>query len=161
MDIVARASVMFLVVYVVLRLMGKRELGQMAPFELVTLIVTGDLIQQGVTHQDFSLTGATLAIVTFATWSLIMSALSHRFPKARAVLQSPPLVLVRDGQFLGANMDKEGIDKDEFGAQLRLAGIASLDQVAWAILEPEGKISFIRKDDAPTDPRVGEDAQVA
>ncbi|VWX54491.1 DUF421 domain-containing protein [Novosphingobium sp. 9U] len=161
MDIVVRASVMFIIVYVVLRLMGKRELGQLAPFELVTLIVTGDLIQQGVTHQDFSLTGATLAIVTFAAWSLTMSALAHRFPKVRGVLESPPLVLVRDGRFLGANMDKEGIDQDEFGAQLRLAGIASLDQVAWAILEPEGKISFIRKDDAPTDPRTDDDSGVA
>lgn len=161
MDIVARASVMFIIVYVLLRLMGKRELGQMAPFELVTLIVTGDLIQQGVTHQDFSLTGATLAICTFAGWSLIMGIITHRFPRARQVLQSQPLVLVRDGRFVGRNLDKERIDHDEFGAQLRLAGIASLDQVAWAILEPEGKISFIRKDDAAPDPRTGDDAAVA
>lgn len=157
MDIVARASVMFVIVYGLLRLMGKRELGQMAPFELVTLIVTGDLIQQGVTHQDFSLTGATLAICTFAGWSLIMSTLSQRFPKARTLLRSSPLVLMREGRFIEDNMERERIDHDEFGAQLRLAGIASLDQVAWAILEPEGKISFIRKDDAAPDPRADQD----
>lgn len=161
MDIVARAAVMFFIVYGLLRLMGKRELGQLAPFELVTLIVTGDLIQQGVTHQDFSLTGATLAIFTFAGCSLIMSTISHRFPKGRGTLESQPLVLVRDGRFLNDNLDKERIDHDEFGSQLRLAGIGSLDQVAWAILEPEGKISFIRKDDAPTDPRAGDDASPA
>jgi uncharacterized membrane protein YcaP (DUF421 family) len=161
MDIVARASVMFVMVYGLLRLMGKRELGQMSPFELVTLIVMGDLIQQGVTHQDFSLTGATLAICTFAAWSLAMSVISHRFPKARGILRSGPVVLVQDGRFITKNLDRERIDHDEFGTQLRLAGIASLDQVAWAILEPEGKISFIRKDDASPDPRANEDTATA
>lgn len=161
MDIVIRAAVMFAIVYGLLRLMGKRELGQMSPFEFVTLIVMGDLIQQGVTHQDFSLTGATLAICTFAACSLAMSVLSHRFPKARDVLRSGPVVLVRDGAFIGRNLDRERVDHDEFATQLRLAGIATVDQVAWAILEPEGKISFIRKDDAPTDPRAGEDTAAA
>lgn len=161
MDIVVRASIMFVVIYGLLRLMGKRELGQMSPFEFVTLIVMGDLIQQGVTHQDFSLTGATLAICTFAAWSLAMSVISHRFPGARNVLHSPPAVLMRDGQFIERAMNRERIDHDEFATQLRLAGIASVDQVAWAILEPEGKISFIRKDDAAIDPRANEDVTAA
>jgi uncharacterized membrane protein YcaP (DUF421 family) len=160
MEIVLRASAMFLVLYGLLRLMGKRELGQMAPFELVTLIVMGDLIQQGVTHQDFSLTGAVLAILTFAAWSLGFNALSHRFPRARRALEGEPVVLLRGGRLIDRNLNREGIDRDEFGAEMRLAGIASLDQVAWAILEPEGKISFIRKDDGDIDPRAG-DAEAA
>ena len=73
----------------------------------------------------------------------------------------PPLVLMRDGRFIDGNLDRERIDQDEFGSQLRLAGIASPDQVAWAILEPEGKISFIRKDDKDVDPRANDDAQTA
>ena len=150
MEIVLRASAMFLAVYGLLRLMGKRELGQLAPFELVTLIVMGDLIQQGVTHQDFSLTGATLAILTFAAWSLLFNLLSHHFPRARSALEGEPVVLVRDGRPIGRNLDRERIDGDELAAEMRLAGIAALDQIAWAILEPEGKISFIRRDgDAP------------
>jgi uncharacterized membrane protein YcaP (DUF421 family) len=146
MEIVLRASVMFLVVYGLLRLMGKRELGQMAPFELVSLIVMGDLIQQGVTHQDFSLTGATLAIFTFAGWSLAFKALSHYYPRVRHTLEGEPVVLVHHGEPIRRNLDRERIDPDELGAEMRLAGIASLDQIAWAILEPEGKISFIRSD---------------
>lgn len=156
MEIVLRASVMFLVIYGLLRLMGKRELGQLAPFELVTLIVMGDLIQQGVTHQDFSLTGAILAIFTFAAWSLMFNRLAHAYPRARRALEGEPVVLVRDGALIGRNLDSERIDQDELGAEMRLAGIASLDRIAWAILEPEGKISFIRKDDADPDPRVGD-----
>lgn len=146
MEIVLRASVMFLVVYGLLRLMGKRELGQMAPFELVSLIVMGDLIQQGVTHQDFSLTGATLAIFTFAGWSLFCKALSYYYPRVRHALEGEPVVLVRHGKPIRRNLDRERIDPDELGVEMRLAGIASLDQIAWAILEPEGKISFIRGD---------------
>ena len=145
MEIVLRASAMFLVVYGLLRLMGKRELGQLAPFELVTLIVMGDLIQQGVTHQDFSLTGATLAILTFAAWSLLFNLFSHHLPRARRVLEGEPVVLVRDGRAVERNLERERIDRDELGSEMRLAGIGNLDQIAWAILEPEGKISFIRR----------------
>ena len=72
MDIVLRATAMFAILFLLLRLLGKRELGQMTPFEFVVLVVMGDLIQQGVTHNDFSLTGATLAIVTFAFWGLVL-----------------------------------------------------------------------------------------
>ncbi|MEJ5975183.1 YetF domain-containing protein [Novosphingobium sp. PS1R-30] len=161
MEIVLRASVMFLVVYGLLRLMGKRELGQLAPFELVTLIVMGDLIQQGVTHQDFSATGATLAIFTFAAWSLAFNALSHRSGRVRRVLEGAPVVLMQDGAMIERNLNREGIDKDEFAAEMRLAGIARPDQVAWAILEPQGRISFIRKDDGDPDPRGGEETSAA
>jgi len=159
MEIVLRASLMFLVIFGLLRVMGKRELGQLAPFELVTLIVMGDLIQQGVTHQDFSLTGATLAILTFAFWSLLFNGLSHISPRLRRALESEPVVLVRNGALIERNLDRERIDRDELGAEMRLAGIASLDRIAWAILEPEGKISFIRNDGGEPDPRVTDDKQ--
>ena len=79
MDIVLRATVMFAILFLLLRLLGKRELGQMTPFEFVVLVVMGDLIQQGVTHNDFSLTGATLAIVTFAFWGLVLSWVTFCF----------------------------------------------------------------------------------
>jgi uncharacterized membrane protein YcaP (DUF421 family) len=161
MEIVLRASAMFLVIYGLLRLMGKRELGQLSPFELVTLIVMGDLIQQGVTHQDFSLTGATLAILTFAAWSLLFNVLSHRLPTVRRALEGEPVVLVRDGELFHRNLDRERVDQDELSSEMRLAGIARLEQIAWAILEPEGKISFIRRDGAEIDPRADEDSSVA
>ena len=73
MDIVLRATVIFLALYVLVRLMGKRELGQMTPFELIVLVVIGDLIQQGVTQNDFSLTGAIIAVSTIAFWALVIS----------------------------------------------------------------------------------------
>jgi uncharacterized membrane protein YcaP (DUF421 family) len=151
MDIVLRASVMFLVVYGLLRLLGKRELAQISPFELVVLVVLGDLIQQGITHNDFSLSGATLAIATFGFWSLVLSWVTYRWRAAERALEGTPTVLVREGELLEANMKRDRLTRSELEAEMRLAGIARLDQVRWAILEPEGKISFIGRGADPGD----------
>lgn len=150
MEIVVRASVMFAVLYLLLRLLGKRELGQMTPFELVTLVVLGDLIQQGVTQTDYSLTGATLAIATFAFWGVVLSWVSYLFPRAERVLEGEALVLVRNGEPIEKNMRRDRITRRELESEMRLAGISSLQDVAWAMIEPNGKMSFIPhdKDDA-------------
>lgn len=146
MDIVARAAVMFVVLYVLLRIMGKRELGQLTPFELVVMIVLGDLIQQGVTHNDFSLTGAILAVTTFAFLAIAMSWVTYLFPKAEKLLDGQPRIVIRDGILLKDNLRRDRITQSEVESEMRLAGIGNMDQVAWAILEPQGKISFIKKD---------------
>jgi uncharacterized membrane protein YcaP (DUF421 family) len=151
MDIVIRASVMFAVLFGLLRLMGKRELGQMTPFELVMLVVLGDLIQQGVTHNDFSLTGATLAIGTFAFWAVVLGWVVYKWPRAQKWIEGEPRVLIRDGKLIEANLRRDRLTRREIESEMRLAGIATMRDVAWAILEPEGRISFIGKDkDADT-----------
>ena len=149
MDIVLRATAMFAFLYILIRLLGKRELGQMTPFELVLLIVMGDLIQQGVTHNDFSLTGGLLAISTFAFWALVLSWTTYLFPKAKDLLDGTPRVIVRDGELIEENMRRDRLTRDEVLSEMRLAGIGRLSEVAWAILEPQGKISFIAMDDGP------------
>ena len=146
MDIVARATVMFFVLYVLLRIMGKRELGQMTPFELVVMIVLGDLIQQGVTHNDFSLTGAILAVSTFAFLAVIMSWITYLSPRAEKLLDGEPRVVIRDGQLIKENLRRDRMTQSEVESEMRIAGIAKMDEVAWGILEPQGKISFIKKD---------------
>lgn len=143
MDIVLRASAMFAVVLLLLRLLGKRELAEMAPFEIIVLVVIGDLIQQGVTHNDFSITGATLAIGTFAFWSLVFNWITYRFPRAERVLDGEPSVLVQKGALIEGNMRRNRITRAELFSEMRLAGIPHLKGVAWAILEPNGKVSFI------------------
>ncbi|MDC7808745.1 DUF421 domain-containing protein [Sphingomonas koreensis] len=146
MDIVLRATVMFAFLFGLLRLMGKRELGQMTSFELVTLVVLGDLIQQAITHNDFSLTGAVLAVSTFAFWGTVLGWVSYRWPRAERWIEGAPRVLVRDGKVIETNMKRDRLTRRELESEMRIAGIARLDDVAWAILEPEGKISFIRRD---------------
>ena len=147
MDIVLRATAMFAIVFVLLRLLGKRELGQMTPFEVVLLVVIGDLIQQGVTHNDFSLTGATLAIGTFAFWGVVLGWLVYLFPRLKGPLEGNPRIIVRHGELLEQNLRRDRMTRAEVESEMRLAGIARLADVDWAIIEPQGKISFIKRDD--------------
>ncbi|MBC2776621.1 DUF421 domain-containing protein [Parasphingopyxis marina] len=146
MDIVIRATIMFIVLYALLRLLGKRELSQLTPFELVVIVVMGDLVQQGVTHNDFSLTGSALAIFTFAFWAVLLSWIIFLFPRARKILEGEPRIIVQDGCLLEDSLKRDRLTRAEVESEMRLAGIASIDKVAWAVLEPQGKISFIEQD---------------
>jgi uncharacterized membrane protein YcaP (DUF421 family) len=147
MDIVLRATAMFAILYLLIRLLGKRELTQLTPFEMVVIVVMGDLIQQGVTHNDFSVTGAALAIATFAFWGLVLSWVTYLSPWAEKVLDGRPRVIIMEGELLTDNLRRDRLTRSEIESEMRLAGIASMNDVAWAFLEPQGKISFIRKSD--------------
>jgi len=146
MEIVLRATVMFFVLFLLIRIMGKRELSQMTPFELIVLIVFGDLIQQGVTHNDFSLVGATLAIATMAFWALAISWLVYWHPNLETFLDGEPRVIVKQGRIVPENLRRDRLTRAEILSEMRLAGIAHLEDVDWAILEPRGKMSFIKRD---------------
>lgn len=150
MEIVLRATAMFAVVYLLVRLLGKRELGQMTPFEFIVMVVVGDLIQQGVTQNDFSLTGATLAISTFAFWGVVLSWMSYLSPTAERLLEGEPRVIIRHGELLHKSTRRDRLTRTEIESEMRLAGIASMADVAWAVLEPNGKISFIQRSDDAT-----------
>jgi uncharacterized membrane protein YcaP (DUF421 family) len=142
-DIVLRATVVFFFILVLVRVMGRRELSKMEPFDLIVLIVIGDLVQQGVTQQDYSVTGAVLAVGTIAVLAVFMSWLSFRFARVRPVLDGRPVVLVEKGSPIADNLRRERITLDELSAQARLSGVASLEEVQWAVLETGGQISFI------------------
>ncbi|MGH2428854.1 MAG: DUF421 domain-containing protein [Candidatus Limnocylindria bacterium] len=160
MDIVIRATVIFFALYILVRLMGKRELAQMTPFELIVLIVFGDLIQQGVTHNDFSLSGAILAVSTMGFWALALSWLSFHSRRAESLLDGEPRVIVRDGQVVSENLQRDRLTHAEILSEMRLAGIGQLNDVAWAILEPRGKMSFIKRGGGETQHDVDDTAAV-
>jgi uncharacterized membrane protein YcaP (DUF421 family) len=148
MDVVIRATVIFFALYLLVRLLGKRELAQLTPFELIVLVVTGDLIQQGVTHNDFSLTGAILAVATFAFWASVLSWVTYLSRRAERVLDGEPRVIVRDGRILRENLWHDRLTEAEIQSEMRLAGIAHVREVAWGILERTGKMSFIKREGA-------------
>jgi uncharacterized membrane protein YcaP (DUF421 family) len=145
MDIVLRSFVIFALIFVLMRVVGRRELSSLEPFDLVVLVVIGDLVQQGVTQDDYSVTGAALAVGTFALLAVLLSWLSFRFARLRPVLDGRPIVLLEDGKPLDTNLRRERITLDELAAQARLQQIESLDDVRWAVLETSGAISFIEK----------------
>jgi uncharacterized membrane protein YcaP (DUF421 family) len=145
MDIVVRALVAFVFVFLLTRLIGRRELSSMQPFDLMLLIVVGDLIQQGVTQNDLSITGLFLAVGVFGVMTLSASYLSFRFRRIRPLLEPEPLILIEDGKTIDRNLRKERITPDELAAEARLQQIVSFDEVRWAVLESGGRISFIPK----------------
>ena len=143
MDIVVRAFFAFLFVFLITRLIGRRELSSLQPFDLILLVVVGDLIQQGVTQSDMSFTGAVLATGVFALMVLTVSYLGFRFRQVRPLLDPQPLIVVQDGEVIERNLRKERMTVGELLAEARLQRIASLEGVKWAVLESNGRVSFI------------------
>ena len=145
MDIVIRAVVMFLFVWLVTRAVGRRELSTLEPFDLILLVVIGDLIQQGVTQNDFSVTGGMLAVGAFGVMTVLFSWLAFRFPRVQPILEGDPVILVERGKTIDRNLRLNRITLEELAAQARLNQIAYLADIEWAVLETSGNISFIPK----------------
>jgi uncharacterized membrane protein YcaP (DUF421 family) len=145
MDIVIRAAVIFVFVYLLTRMLGRRELSSLEPFDLILLVLIGDLVQQGVTQSDYSVTGALLAISTIALLTVLVSWTSFRFSRLRPILAGEPIVLIEDGEVIERNLKRQRLTREEIEAEARLEQIDSLEEVRWAILETNGRISFVEK----------------
>ena len=143
MDLVVRAVIVFFAIFFVTRVVGRRELSTMEPFDLILLIVTGDLVQQGVTQSDYSLTGALTVMATIALLTVALSYVSFKSPRLRPMLEGEPLVLVQDGEVIERNLRRERITIDELLAGARQQQIARLGDVRFAVLETNGAISYI------------------
>ncbi len=145
MDLVLRTIVVFVFLLVLVRVIGRRELSTLEPFDLILLIVVGDALQQGLTQDDYSLTGALLVVGTFAVLQVGVSWLSYRFPRTRPLLQGEPIIVVQDGQVIDRNLKRERLTAEEIAEAARREQIGSLSDVQWAVLETSGQISFITK----------------
>lgn len=145
MDIVLRAAVAFAFIFFLCRIVGRRELSSLEPFDLIMLIVLGDLVQQGVTQSDYSVTGLVLAAGTIALMQVAVSYLNFRFRRLRPILEGEPMVLVEDGRVLERNLARERMTRHDLLEQARQSQIGSLDDIRLAVLETSGQISFIPK----------------
>jgi uncharacterized membrane protein YcaP (DUF421 family) len=148
MDIVLRGVFVFVFLYVLMWMIGRRELSSLEPFDLILLIVLGDAVQQGLTQDDYSLTGAFLAIGTIAIMQVTVSYANFRFPKLRPVLDGEPIVVVQDGKPIEKNLKRERVTIEDLAAAARQQNIAKIEDVQWAVMETSGAISFIKKSDA-------------
>jgi len=142
-DLVLRSAFAFLLILLITRAVGRRELSSMEPFDLILLVVIGDLVQQGVTQSDYSLTGATTVLVTMAVLVVATAWLSFRFARLRPLLEGEPTLLIADGEILARNLRRERMTVGEIRAEARLQSIGSLKDIRYAVLETNGKISFI------------------
>ncbi len=143
MEIVARASVTFLLLFLLTRGIRKRALSQMSPFEMILLVTVGDIVQQGVTQEDFSLTGSMLAVSTFGFWITVLTWASWRSRRLRTVLDGVPIVLVHDGRVIEQALRLEQMPVEELMEAARQQGIDDLARIRLAVLEVSGKISII------------------
>lgn len=147
MDLVIRATVVFFFIFLVTRVVGRRELSDLEPFDFILLVVLGDLVQQGITQSDQSVTGTLTVISTIALLSVAVSWISFRSPRARLITEGEPIVLVQDGQLIERNLRRERITLGDIQEEARQAQITSIADIQWAILENDGKISCIPRRD--------------
>jgi uncharacterized membrane protein YcaP (DUF421 family) len=144
-DLVLRTFVVISLVFVLTRIVGRRELSSLEPFDLILLVVVGDLIQQGITQSDDSVTGATIVLATVALMTVGLSYLSFRIPRLRPLLEGEPIVLVIDGEPIEQNLRRERISIDDVLEEARQQQLDSLESVRFAVLETSGRISFLVK----------------
>jgi uncharacterized membrane protein YcaP (DUF421 family) len=145
MDLVIRAAVGFLFVFFLTRIVGRRELSSLEPFDLIMLVMIGDLVQQGITQNDFSVTGMLLVGSTVALLTVAVSYTTFRFPRLRPLLEGEPVIVLQDGKAIDRNLRRNRITHEELAAAARQQQFGSLDDIRWAVLETSGQISFIPK----------------
>jgi uncharacterized membrane protein YcaP (DUF421 family) len=143
MDLVIRATVVFFFIFLVTRVAGRRELSTLEPFDVILLVVLGDLVQQGITQSDQSVTGTLIVISTITLLSVAVSWMSFRSRKVRLATEGEPLILVQDGQIIERNLRRERLTRGDLEEAARGQQVGSLADIRWAILEKEGSISII------------------
>lgn len=145
MDLAIRAVVLYVFVVFVLRAVGRRELASLTTVDFVLLIIMGDAIQQGLTQDDYSVTGAVIVVSTFAVMQVGSAYLGYRSRRFREVVEGRPMVLIENGELVDVNLRRQRLTRDDLAEEMRLQQIASFADVRWAILEANGRISFIEQ----------------
>ena len=145
MDLVLRCLVLFPLALLLTRVVTRREIGSLEPFDLVLLVVLGDMLQQGITENDQSVTGAAIVVVSLALLSVLSAFLTYRLRPLRRALEGEPVILIADGDLVHRNLQRERITLEELSAQARLVQIRDLGEVGWAVLETNGRISFLTR----------------
>lgn len=146
MEIVVRAAIVFFALWAITRVVGRSTLGELSSFELILFITMGDLVQQGITGQDSSVTGAVLAVGTMASLTIVLAWLNARSRRLHALVTGRPVVIVTRGVTDRGALRRERLAYDDLLGAARQQGIGDLDTVRLAVLEPNGKISFFAGD---------------
>jgi uncharacterized membrane protein YcaP (DUF421 family) len=146
LEIVARTALVYIALLAALRIAGKRELGQMTPFDLVVVLLISEAAQNAMIGGDSSVTGGLIAVGVLMGGNYAVAAATDRVPRLRELLESEPTVLVRDGRLLNDAMLAEGLNEEEIMTAVRAHGLEELESVRLAVLEPDGSISVIARD---------------
>jgi uncharacterized membrane protein YcaP (DUF421 family) len=143
-ELVIRATVIYWFLWLVVRGTGKRSLAEISPLDLLIIVVLGDFVQQGVTGEDMSVTGALIVVSTFVLWMLIGDFFSRRSRTVEKVLEGEAVIVVRDGEPQKERLRMERLTVEELCSAAREHGFLDLADVKVGVLEADGKFSFIR-----------------
>ena len=144
-EIILRTAVVYVVVLFLLRVAGKRELGQMSPVDLVVILVIANAVQNAMTGGDNSLIGGVIAATTLVAVNTVFSRVGHRVPYLQHLFESEPTPLVLRGKPIKRNLERENVDEGELMMAAREHGIDEIAGVEAAYLERDGSISIIPK----------------
>lgn len=145
MELVIRATVVFWFLWLVVRGTGKRSLAELTPLDLILVVIIGDIAQQGVNQEDMSLTGTMISVSVFVAWTLAADALSRRSASSARVLAGEPVIIVRDGKPLEDRLERERLTLNDLKEAARMQGIGDLAEIEFAVLETDGKFSFVSR----------------
>lgn len=149
MEIVLRITIIYLFVLITLHVIGKREFGQLSPFELVTLLLIPEIASNSLMQADYSLTGGLIGLSTLFGLVFLLTLITHMSKRAERIVEGKSMVLVSHGRFIEDALHRERVNPDEIYVELHKAGLERLDQVRWAILENDGKISIVPEGEWP------------
>lgn len=150
LEIAARTTVIYLLVLVGIRLTGKREVGQMTPFDLTLLLLLSNSVQNAMTGPDTSLLGGAVAACVLLVLNYVLAEVSGINRRFRSVVQGSPTLLIHNGQLIASHCAREHVSVDEVHRALREHGVAEIKDVALAVLEVDGSISVLKYDDVPS-----------
>jgi uncharacterized membrane protein YcaP (DUF421 family) len=150
METVFRVVFVYALVWACFRVIGKRELTQMSPFELVTLLFIPQLFSRALTRQDYSMTNAVIGATTLVLLVFLTSALNYRVGAFARIVEARPTVLVRRGRLLEEHLNRERIAPEDLFSAMHKVGLSELSEVEWAILEGDGKIALVPSREANT-----------
>lgn len=148
METVLRVGAIFIFITVALRIIGKRELGEMSGYELVLIILIPEILSQGLIGEDYSITNALIGVSTLLSLVVINSFITYKFKKYRSIVEGDPVILFYQGRFVEKSLHQERINVDEILNEIREIGYERFDQMKWIVLEPDGKISCIPYDNS-------------
>lgn len=146
-EVVLRTALVYLFLVAVLRISGKRQVGQMSVLELVVILVISDAVQNSMVGDNTTLWGGLAAVVTLVGLDLALKTMARRSKPLRKAIEGEPRLLVRDGRLLERAIEDEGLEADEVRAAIRSHGLAGAEQVRFAVLETDGSISVIPRDE--------------
>ena len=146
MEIVFRALFVFTFLWFITRVTGRSTLGELSTFQLLLYVVMGDLVQQAVTQQDYSVTSAVLAIGVFALMTVLIGWMNMRWRKIRPITHGTPVVIVENGEPVMHNIRTERVSLDDLMSAAREQGIERFSQIKFAVLETNGRMSFFTAD---------------